>query len=176
MRKIITVVMVVVLVCGFAASSFAQIGFNGIGGRLGFVKPENIDATIAFGAHANLGEVIENVVLFPSIDYWTKSEGALDFSQLGINADARYYFPSSGNMSFFGGGGLAIMITSAEVDLGPFLGGTSDNSSTDIGLNLLGGLDLPVGDNLLFTAEARLVLSDFQSFKVFGGITYLLGN
>lgn len=174
MRRFITAVMMVALVCGFAASSYAQIGFNGIGGRLGFVKPESIDGTVAFGVHANLGEVIENLVLFPSIDYWTKSEGPLDFSQLGINADARYYFPSGGDMSFFAGGGLGILITSADIDLGPF--GSADASSTDIGLDLLGGLDMPVGENLIFTAEARLVLSDLQSFKIFAGITYALGN
>jgi len=174
MRKFIITVSVLSLTCLMTAAGMAQgIGFNGIGGKIGFAKPENIDGTLNFGAHANLGEIIENLVLYPSVDFWTKSEGALDFSQFAINADARYYFPSGGNLSFFGGGGLGLFFNSADVS---FLGQTASNTSTDLGLNLFGGFDLPVGDALSFTAEGRFVVSDGNVFKVTGGLTYAMGQ
>ncbi len=174
MKKLLTVLSVILLLAGVTGTSYAQgIGFHGIGGRVGFAKPENIDGTFSIGAHANLGEVIENLVIFPSVDYWGKSELGLDFSQFAINADGRYYFPSSGSMSFFGGAGLGFIFTHAEVS---FLGQSAGDTNMDIGLNLFGGLDVPVGEKLSFTAETRFVVSDISTFKVLAGVTYRMGE
>lgn len=175
MRKIV-LVMLVMLVVSFAVSSaMAQnLGFNGIGGRLSYVKVEDVDGGIGFGAHANLGEIIQNLVLYPSFEYFKKSEEIspsvdVDFSFISINADARYYIPTQGTIDPFVGGGLAVHFSKA--DAGPF----GDESETDVGLNLLGGIDIPVSDNLVATAKAKYV-SDSNAFKITGGITFLLGK
>lgn len=178
MKRILIGVFTVALLCSLGAeTSSAQegLGFYGIGGRLSYVNPENLDGTIGFGVHADLGEVfVENLRIFPSIEYWSKSVSVLDFSQLAINADARYYFPTSGNIAFFAGGGLVLAFNSADIDLGPF--GSGNASTTDVGLDLLGGIDLPIQENLNFTAEAKFLASDLSVFKISAGVTYMLGK
>lgn len=43
-----------------SVNSQAQgLSLKGIGGRLSFVKPEDIDGTIGVGAHVNLGEIVK---------------------------------------------------------------------------------------------------------------------
>lgn len=175
MKKFILFAFAACLLFTFSGEALSQeLGFKGIGGTLQFVKPENIDGTVGFGAHADLGQIIEHLTLFPSIEYWGKSEGPLDFSQFAVNADVRYYFPNSSNLSFFAGGGLALLFSSADVNLGGF--GTRSDNSTDIGLNLLGGIDVPVSEKLVFTGSAKFVISDGNVFKIMGGLTYLLGE
>ncbi len=179
MKKLLSLVLLILVVVCFSGAGFAQgIGFKGIGGRAGLAKPENVDATYNIAVHANLGEIIENLVIFPSLDYWGSSQKVLgvdvDFSQIAINADVRYYIPTSGNLAFFAGGGLGIFFSSGET--ASVFGQSASYSNTDIGLNLGGGIDIPINDTLLFTADARFVLSDGNAFKVTGGVTYLLGE
>ncbi len=171
MRRIMLAVLVMLIVSFAVSSAMAQnLGFNGIGGRLSYVKVEDVDGGIGFGAHANLGEIIQNLVLYPSFEYFKKGESGVDVTFTSINADARYYFPSQGTIDPFVGGGVAIHFTS--VDLGPL----GDASETDFGLNLLGGIDIPVSDNLVATAKAKYIISDSNALKITGGITFLLGK
>lgn len=172
MNKSLLVVLFLVLIIGFAVGDgmSQNLGFQGIGGRLSYVKVEDVDGGIGFGAHANLGEIIPNLVLYPSLEYFKKSEGIVDFSFISINADARYYVPTQGNIDLFVGGGLAIHFSKA--DAGPF----GDDSSTDVGLDLLGGIDIPVSDNLVATVKAKYIISDSNALKITGGITFLLGK
>ena len=131
------------------------LGFKGVGGRLSFVDPEAVSGTIGFGGHVDFGEIIKNLVLYPSFEYWSKSS----FSVVSINGDIRYYFPTGGNVDFFAGGGLAILF--GDID-------------TNLGLDILGGADFPVSDNLVATAKIKFVISDVDALKITGGLTYLL--
>jgi opacity protein-like surface antigen len=171
----------VFLVLLFAHAQAEGLGLKGIGGRLSFVKPENVDGTIGFGAHADLGNIVQNVILFPSVEYWKKSEGSSDasasISAWQINADAKYMFPSESNLKFFAGGGLALIFNkgSVDVDIPDFLGGqdiSGSSTSSDIGLNLLGGLDVPVSESLEVNAMAVFTVSDGSVFRITGGLTY----
>lgn len=144
-------------------NSMAQgINLKGIGGRLSVVDPEGTGGTIGFGGHLHLGEVIPFLVLYPSLEYWSKSS----ISSFTINGDVRYYFPTPGNIDFFAGGGLAISFISIDL-------GNRDENDTDIGLNLLGGADFPVSENLVATAKLKYLVSDRNVLKITGGITYL---
>ncbi len=169
MKKSLLVSLFALLVVSLAVSgAMAQkLGFNGIGGRLSYVDAEGVDGTIGFGAHANLGNIIENLTLYPSIEYWTKGEGVVDFSSFSINGDARYYIPTSGSVNVFAGGGLALLFNKVSV-------GTFDDSETKLGLDLLGGIDIPVSDNLSATAKIKFVVSSDNILKITGGLTYIL--
>lgn len=161
MKKVGTFFAITALIVAFGIGDVAaqNIGFKGVGGRLGFVDAKGIDGTIIFGGHVHLGEIIENLVLIPSVDYFSKS--SVDF--LSINGNVRYYFPTSGNIDLFAGGGLAIVRVS---------NGASD---TELGLNLKGGAEMPLSDNLVGTAELIYVTKGEQ-IKIMGGITFLLGQ
>ncbi len=158
----------VLLVFASTDSTAQQIGFKGIGGRLGLVSSGG--STIIFGVHANLGEIIENLVIFPSIDYWSKNNTGV----FSINGNVRYYFPTGGNIDFFAGGGLSLMRWSWDgYDTG--LGTVGGGSDIDFGLNLLGGVDIPVQDNLV--ASAKIIFNTHgDQLKIMGGITFLLGG
>ncbi|MFQ5603199.1 MAG: hypothetical protein ACE5HS_08015 [bacterium] len=150
----------IILAFAFNNSEAQSIGLTGVGGRLGFVDASRTNGTIILGVHAELGEIIENLALVPSIDYFSKHS----VSYLSFNGNVRYYFPSSSHIDFFGGGGLALL----RVDLPAGLG-----SDTSLGLNLLGGADFPVSDNLIATAQL-IYNTEGDQIKILGGITYLI--
>ncbi|MCG8606746.1 porin family protein [bacterium] len=155
-----------VCLAAFGTAFGQEIGFNGIGGRLSFVDPEDpLGATVGFGAHVDLGEIVPKLRLYPSLEYWNKS----NVSQFAINGDVRYYFPTQGQVDLFAGGGLSIMFN--HVDIGPF-----SNTDSAAGLDFLGGGDFKVAENFLGTVEVKFTVSDIHSFRITGGVTYLLGK
>ncbi len=172
----IAVFMLVLLAFTFSDSS-AQIGFQGVGGHVGFVDGEGSLSGILFGGHVNLGEIIPGLALAPSFDYWSDSGANI----LNINGDVRYYFPTGGNIDFFAGGGLAIVRVSVD-DItfpDPFNPGNTitieGGSDTELGLNLGGGASIPLSDNLVGTA--MLVYgTKAEQIKIMGGVTYMLGQ
>ena len=76
-----------------------------------FSDEAEIGATIGFGAQVNIGEVFENFWLYPNLSYWKKSEEETvngekvesSLSEIGINAEGRYIFPSESNVNLFAG-------------------------------------------------------------------------
>ncbi|MFQ5675092.1 MAG: outer membrane beta-barrel protein [bacterium] len=165
----------------FSGSLMAQqLGFNGVGGTLHFVKPEDSNNSVGFGAHVDLGEVVKGLHLFPSIEYFNNKADVQDFfgtveaeaSVTSINGDVRYYFPSSGKASFFAGGGVGLHLTGSTKVQGQKVG----DSQSDVGLNLMGGVDVPMNEKIVLTGFAKFVVSDNNGVKVGGGITYLLGR
>ena len=121
---------------------------------------------MGLGVHADLGEIIKQLRIYPSLEYWSKSP----FTQFAINGDVRYYFPTQGTVDFFAGGGLAIVFNS--VDLGPF----GDANDSAVGLNFLGGADFPVNEQLVGTVTVKFLASDINALKITAGITYLLNQ
>ncbi len=165
----VSILILVLLVFTFSDSS-AQIGFKGVGGHLGYVAGEGSLSGILFGGHVDLGEVIPNLAIAPSVDYWSDS----GLSILNINADVRYYFPTEGNIDFFATGGLALVRVSIDDISTPF-GTVGGGSNTEIGLNLGGGASKSLSDNLVGTA--MLVYgTQADQIKIMGGVTYMMGQ
>ena len=157
-------ILILVLLVFTLSDSSAQIGFKGVGGRLGFVTADGSQSGIIFGAHVNLGEIIPGLALVPNIDYWSDS---IDY--LSVNANVRYYFPTGGSVDLFALGGLGFV--RVKVDLGPF----GSVSNTEFGLNLGGGAEIPLSDNL--KGVGMLVLNtEGTQIKIMGGVTYMLGQ
>ncbi len=175
MKKTALTLILTFVVLFFANdNSMAQrLGFKGIGGRFGFTKPENIDLALAFGANVHLGELIENLVLYPGVDYWAKSKTEFGIKQttksFTINGDLCYYFPTEGSVDFFAGSGLAFSFNSVDTP-------GNDFSENDVGLNLLGGVDFSLSKNIVVTLKAIFLISDSNAFKMYGGLTYILGE
>ncbi len=82
-------------VLGISNISAQELSLRGVGGRLSLVDVEGpIGATVGFGGHADLGELFQNVRLYPNVEFWSRS-GASHFT---INGDVRYYFPRRENL------------------------------------------------------------------------------
>jgi opacity protein-like surface antigen len=133
----------------------------GIGGE--FVAPfeiSNLDLSIA-----------------PSVEYVFTEDfdggGFVDdvsTSYIQVNGDVIAKFAPSGSIAPFAGAGLAYGIFSAESN-------GFDASSSDIGLNLLGGVTFP--DALGFGdpyVQGRLTLIDGSAISIIGGVRIPLGQ
>lgn len=175
MKKLF-ILIALMSMAGFAS---AQVGFNGVGGHLGYVSPEDIDGTIGFGAHADLGTLMPELGLFAYVDYWGKSEDhqgfKASFSVIDIAAIVKYHF-SEGDLKPYAGGGLGLNIATAKVEWDDeFWGdGSESESETDISIHLLGGVAKQLSPNLDGFAEVKYSLSDIDWLSIQVGVTYKL--
>jgi opacity protein-like surface antigen len=175
------VLFVIALLCMVSLSS-AQVGFKGIGAHLGYVDPEDpISGTIGFGAQADLGTLMPQLGLFAYVDYWGKSYdyyyGSVDFSDIDIAAIVKYYFPGKDFKPYAGGGlGLNFASASYNSDLGHVDESGLDNSSTNISIHLLGGVQKKLSPTLDGFAEIKYSMADADYLSIFVGVTYKLNK
>lgn len=159
-----------------------SLGFEGFGGKIGFVMPDGGDNTIGFGAVGFLGYILPSLTALKaetSLEYWGNSSdflgGSTSLSVVSANGTAKYYFTSSG-ISPFAGGGIGLVFSRASIKYNEPIFGLKDYSDTeiDIDLNLVGGVDIPVGVGMKFTAEAKLAIGDADWFQATGGVLIML--
>jgi hypothetical protein len=183
--------VVFVCLCSFGWSTAAaqsDLGFKGVGAELGFVNPEDIDATLGLGVFADFGEVVPNLMLEGYLDYWSKSEEEFGFEasvrDISVGAKVKYIFEiANSSIRPFAGGGLGIHFIRGEVvipdqNLGGFIvpGMSVDDTSTKLGLDFGGGMSIPINYKTEFLTELWFgIVSDVNqmSFKV--GAVYKFG-
>lgn len=158
------------------------LGFEGFGGKIGLVMPDGGDNTIGFGAVGFLGYILPSLTALKaetSLEYWGNSSdyptGSTSLSVVSANGTAKYYFTSSG-ISPFAGGGIGLVFSRASIKYKEPIFGLKDYSDTetDIDLNLVGGVDIPVGVGMKFTAEGKIAIGDADWFQITGGILVML--
>jgi opacity protein-like surface antigen len=189
MARYIVFVVAVCLCFGWSsAAAQSDLGLRGVGAELGFVNPEDVDATLGFGVFTDLGTIMPRLMLEAYLDYWSNSQNEFGFEtslrDIALGAKAKYVFevPNS-RIRPFAGGGLGIHFVRGEVtvpdqNLGGVIipGFTLDDSSTKLGLDLGGGMSVPINPKTDFLTELWFgVVSDVNqvSFKV--GAVYKLG-
>jgi opacity protein-like surface antigen len=193
MKRFATSVLAVVIgmTAISAAHAQADIAFKGAGGKLSFVFPdaEGIDNALGAGVIADLGTIIPELGLQATLDFWSKSEdaGLAEYTvrDIVIGARTTYTFPLENNdIRPFVAGGLAIHFVKSEydgpeIDAGP-LGTYSndyDDSDTKIGLDLGGGSNFAVSENVDILGEAMFrIVNDVTQFVISGGVIYWFGG
>ena len=138
------------------------------------------DTDFGIGARALIGT--ENIVgssrFVPSFDWFFPDDGpGADFSYWEINLNGHYVLAVAPEapVDFYVGGGLNIARVSVDYDPdeAPFgLGDRNDFDDTDIGLNLLGGIDFGSGSSLGGFGELRIELGGGEQFVLTGGIVF----
>ena len=174
MRKMYVALTIILM---FAAIAPAQdIGFHAIAPKVGVLFPEDPwDTGFLFGAKVNMGELSENLELQPFALYWTSSTDLfgidLSLTNIQIGGDVVYFLPNVEGL--YAGGGLSINFLSFESGatfFNPFTGQTEsvteDVSDTKIGFGLVGGYEIPVGDNWAFIEGKYNIISDFNTFEI----------
>ena len=157
-----------------AAHNDVGLGFKGIGGSIGLVDPEDASSALALGLHVDMGQVVRNVRLVPSMEYWSVGTdvGAYkaDFSDLAFATDLKVDFPlQGGRFTPYLGGGLGLNFLSFDSTV-PNVDSSND---TKFGLNVLGGMRNDVMPNLAIFGELRYsFVSDANQLKLLGGFTY----
>jgi len=155
----VALLMSVLLGSPTTASAFTLAGADA---RVGVLDPDGVDGTIAVGAGLNLQQAGSRVHLMPNFVYWSES----GLSDVNPNFDASYHFEPAGRVSPYLGGGLGMHFYSSD---------GSSNPGTDLGMNLFGGVTLPVSGASLYL-EGRTVLTDRSEFGLMTGATFYLGR
>ena len=107
----------------------------------------------------------------PSAEYvFTDTEG-IDFFQ--VNGDVIARFSGSPSLAPYAGAGLGVAIVSFDDDVD---GG--DDSNTELGLNLLGGVEFPgtLGFGTPFVQLRYSIIDPYEAFSVLGGFSIPLGQ
>jgi opacity protein-like surface antigen len=185
-RLFIATVALVLCYSSFAMAE-ADIGFKGIGGKIGFVSPDNIDGTFGLGAFVNLGTFAPQVGFEATLDYWGSSSGSgsfsVDFRDIIFGARAKYLFKvNNEKWKPYAGGGLALHLFNSDtpaIDFGPPIGvvGGGSDSSTKIGVDLIGGSGYTVGEKVDLVGELMYrIVSDVGQFVIYAGAVYWFGG
>lgn len=140
------------MVC--AAGAGAQASTH-VGMRVGY-NFKNEEVLLSANLTVPMTSRIE---FYPSIDIYTPERG----NRIGFNGDVKVMFPTSGGPQLYAGGGLGIVNRNE-----------GDFSNTDLGVNLLLGLESRIGWIHPF-AEGKVLLHDRSQFQLIGGINLTLG-
>lgn len=160
-----------------------DISLKGIGGQVGLVMPDNVgDNTIGFGVVADLGTITPALRLEGSADYWGNSWGVEPFkgswTAISVGGTVKYDFPIFGSFTPFAGGGAGFTISKWDAPtmgiFGVTVGESMSISDTDIGLHFVGGADMPIGENMKFTAQAKYAMGGADAFWLTGAIIFML--
>jgi hypothetical protein len=151
-----------ILLLAMAAGSAHAFGLSGIGGRIGSADPNGLDGTMAGGAHLDFADPGTQLHMQPNFLFW-ESDGLSDANP---NFDLYYHFAPSGRVSPYVGGGAGLHFYGVE---GP------NDPSTDVGINLFGGLLMPA-PGASFFMEGRYIAADRSQAAIYGGVTLPLSR
>jgi opacity protein-like surface antigen len=141
------------------ASPDTDVGFRGWGPRVGLsLNPDQVH----FGAHLDFGNFAQHVRFQPNVELGFGD----DVKLFTVNAEAAYRFSSTWEVwTPYLGGGIGANIKSWDNE------GNSD-SETDLGVNLLGGIEKGLANGDRFFIEAKVSLNDVPDLKVAIGWTF----
>jgi len=181
-----------IVVCVLAlsnATAQTNLGFMGVGVRLGYVSPEDVDGTFGLGVFADLGTFAPRVMFEGYADYWSSSEdiptgGEASARDIVLGARAKYAFPvNHPKIQPYIGGGLGIHFVSTEVSTPAIdMGGgviipamTLDDSTAKLGLDFGGGMNFNVNETTAIQGELWYgIVSDVNQFSAKVGVLYRL--
>jgi hypothetical protein len=136
-----------------------DVGFRGWGPRVGLsLNPDQF----YFGAHLDFGNFARHVRFQPNLEL-----GFGDHLKLfTVNAEVAYRFSSEWDVwTPYLGGGVGANIKSYDA-------GGHNNSQTDLGVNLLGGIEKGLSGGDRFFIEAKVSLNDVPDAKIAVGWTF----
>jgi len=138
------------------SSPGSDVGFRGWGPRLGVsINPDQFH----FGAHLDFGNFTQHVRFQPNIEVGVGD----DLTLVTINAEAAYRFMSRWDVwSPYLGGGFGANVKNYD----------NDDTETDVGVNLLGGIERGLSHGDRFFIEAKFSLNDVPDAKVAIGWTF----
>ena len=136
-----------------------DVGFRGWGPRVGLsLNPDQVH----FGGHIDFGNFAKHIRFQPNVELGFGD----DVKLFTVNAEAAYRFSSRWDVwTPYLGGGLGANIKSAD-------NGKDNNSHTDLGVNLLGGIEKGLSNGDRFFIETKVSLNDVPDAKATVGWTF----
>lgn len=138
---------------------YSNVGYRGWGPRVGLsMSPD----AVHFGAHLDYGNFAEHVRFQPNFELGIGD----NHKQFAINAEAAYRFQSRWDVwSPYLGGGIGANIKTTDR-------GNGNDTRTDLGLNVLGGIEKGLSSGDRFFLELKLSLNDQPDAKITAGWTF----
>jgi opacity protein-like surface antigen len=166
MKRFLSGISICLFLFAFTGTASAQLSLE-LGPRVGYDIGGDIDE-IFLGVDLRAGLADIPVDLGASFDYYLMEEN-ISFYQIGINA----YYPfvlADAPVAPYVGAGLSISRMTFDFgdEFGDFFG-SSTASSSDTGLNLIGGARFPMGSVIPF-AQAQFTVGDLNVFTIGGGL------
>jgi opacity protein-like surface antigen len=189
-RNVLFLLVAICTLLSQAAFAGSDLGLKGIGGTVGIVDPDNVDATVGFGLLTNWGQITPDIRLESRLDYWSKSQGLFgggdaSLRDITLGARGKYFFHVvHSSVRPFAGSGLGLHFVRAKVSVpdqdlggGTILPGfTVSDTTTKLGLDLGGGIETRLNQRNDFLAEAWYGLaSDVDQFTLRVGFLHHLG-
>ncbi len=143
--------------------------------KFGLTKPSDVDSVLSFGAVVPLGNLYADYGFGASLDYWSKSMGARDFSDIALGLRACKKLAMIDLMGkkakVYAGAGVALHFLKKDVDASVI--GDESDTSTKLGLDAFGGVGFPLTKKIHLKGEVgyRLV-SDISQLQIGGAIVY----
>jgi hypothetical protein len=136
-----------------------DVGFRGWGPRVGLsLNPDQVH----FGAHLDFGNFARHVRFQPNVELGFGDNVKL----FTANAEAAYRFSSHWDVwTPYLGGGIGADIKSVD-------NGKNNSSQTDLGVNLLGGIEKGLANGDRFFIEGKFSMNDVPDAKVTVGWTF----
>ena len=138
-----------------------KVGFRGWGPRVGLtIDPDQIH----FGAHVDFGNFAEHIRFEPNLEVGVGD----DLTVFAVNLDGHYRFASTWDVwTPYLGGGPGIFFVNVDSK-----GGNGDDSDTDLGVSVVGGVEKGLANGSRFFVESRLGLVDAPDWKFTAGWTF----
>lgn len=158
--SLIAAALVIVLGPALAlAGPDTDVGFRGWGPRVGLsLNPDQVH----FGAHLDFGNFARHIRFQPNLELGFGD----DVKLFTANAEAAYRFSSNWDVwTPYLGGGLGANVKSVDSK-------GSNSSQTDLGINLLGGIEKGLSGGDRFFIEGKVSLNDVPDAKITVGWTF----
>jgi len=161
------------------AAAQADLGMRGMGFRIGYVNPEDVDGTVGFAVFADMGTIVPNLMIEPNIGFWTSSEDIfgtkVSFRDIVVGGRGKYLFEiQNSKIRPFLGGGLGLHFLHAEVSSTGFP--TIEDSEVRLGFDFGGGVYFPINPSWDITSEVWYgIVSDINQASIMVGAQYNFG-
>src|SRR5262245_30987389 len=165
------------------ASAQSDMGFKRLGATVGYISPEDLDGTLGLGVFADLGTITPVIGLEARLDYWSWSEEEfgteVSINDISLGVRGKYLFSiKDSSIRPYLGAGLSMHFLNAEVTFDDGNGGTmsADDSQTELGLDLGGGMATAVSPKVDLIGELWYGISDIDQLALRMGMSMKLGS
>jgi hypothetical protein len=175
---------------------YENLVLSGVGAHLGYVFPTRSEPALSLSLRADLGLLGPNLRITPGVGFWSSrlrsSEvrrieerieaacdrggvpcpgidlGSVEISDLYLDVDAHYLWTTDYFIEPYAGAGVSLHFLNGR---GDFIDGTFVEELLDAiapGLNLVGGLEVPLAEQFRVFGEVRGVLTGNVRFASIG--------
>ena len=163
----------------------SDLGLKRVGVALGYTDPEQLGGTFSVGGFADHGTIAPRLGLESRLEYWSSSDetfgAGTSLRDISLGARGKFSFPvENSRIRPFAGAGLGIHFLKAAVSTPPQFGFPAFSvagSSTELGLDLGGGIATDLGPRTDLLAEAWFGIVDTaNTFSLRAGLSRKLGS